>query len=31
MVDFNADGKADIEDLKIFIAEWEKENPPAQP
>ena len=25
------DGKVDIEDLKVFMAEWEKENPPAQP
>jgi hypothetical protein len=25
------DGKVDIEDLKVFIAEWEKESPPAQP
>jgi hypothetical protein len=25
------DGKVDIEDLKVFTAEWEKENPPAQP
>jgi Tol biopolymer transport system component len=25
------DGKVDIEDLKVFIAEWEKQNPPAQP
>ena len=23
------DGKVDIEDVKVFIAEWEKENPPA--
>ena len=29
VVDFNADSKVDIEDLKVFIAEWEKENPPA--
>jgi hypothetical protein len=25
------DGKVDIEDLKVFVTEWEKENPPAQP
>jgi len=25
------DGKVDIEDLKVFMAEWEKANPPAQP
>jgi hypothetical protein len=25
------DGKVDIEDLKVFVAEWEKENPPAEP
>jgi len=25
------DGKVDIEDLKVFIAEWEKANPPVQP
>jgi hypothetical protein len=25
------DGKVDIEDVKVFIAEWEKQNPPAQP
>jgi hypothetical protein len=25
------DGKVDIEDLKVFTAEWEKENPPIQP
>jgi hypothetical protein len=25
------DGKVDIEDVKVFIAEWEKANPPAQP
>jgi len=25
------DGKVDIEDLKVFIAQWEKANPPAQP
>jgi len=25
------DGKVDIEDLKVFTAEWEKANPPAQP
>lgn len=31
IVDFSADGKVDIEDLKVFIAEWEKENAPAQP
>jgi len=25
------DGKVDIEDVKVFVAEWEKQNPPAQP
>jgi hypothetical protein len=25
------DGRVDIEDLKAFIAEWEKENPAAEP
>ncbi len=25
------DGKVDIEDLKAFTAEWERQNPPAQP
>ncbi len=25
------DGRVDIEDLKAFTAEWEKENPPVQP
>ncbi len=25
------DGKVDIEDLKVFMTEWEKENPPAKP
>jgi len=25
------DGVVDIEDLKVFITEWEKENQPAQP
>ena len=25
------DGIVDIEDLKVFTAEWEKQNPPAQP
>jgi len=25
------DGKVDIEDLKVFTAEWEKQTPPAQP
>jgi hypothetical protein len=25
------DGVVDIEDLKVFTAEWEKANPPAQP
>jgi len=25
------DGTVDIEDLKVFMAEWEKQNPPAQP
>jgi len=25
------DGKVDVEDLKVFIAEWEKENPSTQP
>jgi len=24
------DGIVDIEDLKVFIAEWEKQNPPVQ-
>jgi len=25
------DGKVDIEDLKVFMTFYEKENPPAQP
>jgi len=25
------DGKVDIEDLKVFMTEWEKENPPVKP
>jgi len=25
------DGKVDIEDLKVFMTYYEKENPPAQP
>ena len=25
------DGKVDIEDLKVFMSYWEKENPPAKP
>lgn len=25
------DGKVDIQDLKAFVAEWEKQNPPSQP
>jgi hypothetical protein len=25
------DGKVDIEDLKVFMAAWEKENPPMKP
>lgn len=27
----SGDGKVDIEDLKVFVAEWEEQNPPAQP
>ena len=25
------DGKVDIEDFKVFMAEWEKQNPPVKP
>ncbi len=31
IADFNGDGKVDIEDLKVFITYYEKENPPVKP